>query len=264
VTDDVDEIFAQASKLKIYSTFAHAAGDVIYLNDTDSAIISYYRNNVIHLFAMPSLIARFFQQQEQVDMLTLRKGCSEIYGVLREELYLSWEESDIEDVVQRYADAMAECGMLRKVGYDSYARATPQSDESVGLDILARALGFTFDRFIITAVLLAKHSENGLVDSNEFLAQCHRMAQRLAILSGLNNPEIVEKTFIQKHIQLLKRKGLLVTVDDHTLRIDERVAVLAQNSKRLLSSDALRSIERIFKLKTAEVKNDEQMEIPRS
>ncbi len=265
VTDDVEEIFAQAAKLKTFSTFAHAAGDVIYLNDVDSAIISYYRNNIIHLYAIPSLIARFFQKQDQMDALTLRKGCGEIYGILREELFLSWEESEIEDVVQRYADALAECGMLRKIGYDVYARATPQSDESVGLDILARALGLTFDRFIITAVLLAKHSANGLVDSNEFLAQCHRMAQRLAILSGLNNPEIVEKSFIQKHIQLLKRKGLLMTVDDHTLRIDERVAVLAQNSKRLLSSDALRSIERIFRMKATESKEeDEQMEIPRS
>ncbi len=261
VVEDPDEIFAAVEKLRIFSTFHHAAGDVVYLNDIDSALISYYRNNVIHLFALPSLIARFFQQHEQIDMLSLRRGCAEIYGILREELTLSWEESQIEDVVQQYADAMAELGLLRKVGYDFYHRPLSQSDQSVALDILSQALGFTFDRFIITAVLLAKHSQIGLVDNDEFLQQCHRMAQRLAILSGLNNPEIVEKTFIQKHIQLLKRKGLLITVDDKSFRIDERVGVLAQNSQRLLSADALRSIERIFKTTSRDKDRHGQVEI---
>jgi glycerol-3-phosphate O-acyltransferase len=263
VMDDVAKIFADVEKLKIFSVFHHAAGDVVFLNDVDSALISYYRNNVIHTFAIPSLIARFFQQEGQIDMLTLRQGCAEIYEVLREELFLSWDESEIEDIVQHYADAMADTGLLRKVGYDEYHRPLPQSDASVALDILSQALGLTFDRFIITAVLLAKHSKNGIVNSDDFLQQCHRMAQRLAILNGLNNPEIVEKTFIQKHIQLLKRKGLLLTVDEHTLRIDERVAALAQHSQRLLSADALRSIERIFKSTPIDKDQNEQVEVPR-
>ena len=262
VTESVEEIISSATRLQTYSVFHHAAGDVVFLDDIDSALISYYRNNVIHLFALPSLIARFFQQSEQIDMLSLRRGCAEIYGILREELTLSWDESEIEDVVQHYADAMSEAGLLRKVGYDFYHRPPGQSDQSVALDILAQALGLTFDRFIITAVLLAKHAQRGWVDNEEFLQQCHRMAQRLAILSGLNNPEIVEKSFIQKHIQLLKRKGLLVPIDDKTLRIDERVGVLAQYSQRLLSSDALRSIERIFKTTSTHKDRNEQVEIP--
>ncbi|MCX6128147.1 MAG: glycerol-3-phosphate 1-O-acyltransferase PlsB, partial [Proteobacteria bacterium] len=247
VSDDVGAIFDLALKLKSISLFHHAAGDVVYVNDVDGALISYYRNNVIHIFALPSLIARFFQRDETIDEESLCRACAEIYDVLREELFLSWEEDVIEAVVKRYLKAMAAVGLLHQVAPQLYHRPPAQSDDFVALDILSQALGLTFDRLIITAVLLAKHSQHGLVDSDEFLQQCHRMAQRLAILSGLNNPEIVEKTFIQKHIQLLKRKGLLLAVDDKKLRIDERVAVLAKNSQRLLSPDALRSIERIFK-----------------
>jgi glycerol-3-phosphate O-acyltransferase len=257
VNDDVGEIFQLALKLKSVSLFHHAAGDVVFLNDIDGALISYYRNNIIHLFAIPSLIARFFQRDDTIDQDSLVRACAEIYSVLREELYLSWDEDEIEGVVKRYAEAMAGVGLLNKVAPQIYHRPPAQSDDFVALDILSQALGLTFDRFIITAVLLAKHSQLGLVDSDEFLQQCHRMAQRLAILSGLNNPEIVEKTFIQKHIQLLKRKGLLIPVDDKKLRIDERVAVMAQNSQRLLSPDALRSIERIFKT-THQDKEEEQ------
>jgi glycerol-3-phosphate O-acyltransferase len=264
VNEDVHEIFELALKLKSVSLFHHAAGDVVFLNDIDGALISYYRNNVIHLFAIPSLIARFFRHDDTITEDALCRACAEIYSVLREELFLSWEEDEIELVVRRYAEGMAAVGLLQQVAPQIYHCPPTQSDDFVALDILSQALGLTFDRFIITAVLLAKHSQLGLVDSDEFLQQCHRMAQRLAILSGLNNPEIVEKTFIQKHIQLLKRKGLLIQVDDKKLRIDERVAVMAQNSQRLLSPDALRSIDRIFKTTNKEKDQDQdgQVEIP--
>jgi glycerol-3-phosphate O-acyltransferase len=90
------------------------------------------------------------------------------------------------------------------------------------------------------------------------------MAQRFAILSGLTNPEISEKSYIQKHIQLLKRRGLLITVDENNLRIDHRVATLAQYSQRLLSSDALRSVERIFRSTNQETTHNGQVEVSRA
>ncbi|MBC7658283.1 MAG: glycerol-3-phosphate 1-O-acyltransferase PlsB [Chitinophagaceae bacterium] len=262
VKDNFAEILDSARKLKSISIYKHAAGDVAFVNDVDGALISYYRNNIAHIFIMPALIARFFHQQEEMYATSLAKGCAEIYAVLSEDSISRWKDSEVETVVIQYADVLAEMGLLRKVGDYAYRRPSPQSDESAVLDILSQVMGVTFDRFIITAVLLAKHSERGLVNSEEFLLQCERMAQRFAILSGLNNPEIAEKTFIQKHIQLLKKKGLLITVDENSLSVDPRVASLAQYSKSLLSSDALRSVERIFKTTTQDTKADDQVEIP--
>lgn len=259
------DIMDSAQKLKAISLYKHAAGDVAFVNDVDGAIISYYRNNVVHLFTIPALIARFFHQQEEMYAASLSKGCAEIYSVLSEETLLRWKDYEIEEVVHRYADVMAELGLLRKVGDYAYRRPGPQSDESAILDTLSQVMGVTFDRFIITAVLLAKHAERGLVNSEEFLLQCERMAQRFAILGGLNNPEISEKSFIQKHIQLLKKKGLLITVDEQSLRVDPRVSSLAQYSKSLLSSDAVRSIERIFRSRMQEkqeVETHVKVEVP--
>ncbi len=259
------EILESAQKLKAISLYQHAAGDVAFVNDVDAALISYYRNNIAHIFTIPALIARFFHQQEEMYAASLFKGCAEIYAVLSEETLLRWKEYEVEEVVQRYADVMVEMGLLRKVGDYAYRRPAPQSDESAVLDTLSQVMGVTFDRFMITAVLLAKHAERGLVNSEEFLLQCERMGQRFAILGGLNNPEISDKTFIQKHIQLLKKKGLLITVDENSLRVDPRVSSLAQYAKSLLSSDAHRSIERIFRAtmqEKQEVISNVKVEVP--
>ncbi|RZA23004.1 MAG: glycerol-3-phosphate 1-O-acyltransferase PlsB [Proteobacteria bacterium] len=265
MSDNFAEILDSAQKLKAISLYQHAAGDVAFVNDVDAALISYYRNNIAHIFTIPALIARFFHQQEEMYAASLFKGCAEIYAVLSEETLLRWKEYEVEEVVQRYADVMVEMGLLRKVGDYAYRRPAPQSDESAVLDTLSQVMGVTFDRFMITAVLLAKHAERGLVNSEEFLLQCERMGQRFAILGGLNNPEISDKTFIQKHIQLLKKKGLLITVDENSLRVDPRVSSLAQYAKSLLSSDAHRSIERIFRAtmqEKQEVISNVKVEVP--
>jgi len=262
VKDNFAEILDSAQKLKSVSLYKHAAGDVAFVNDVDGALISYYRNNIAHIFILPALIARFFHQQDEMYATSLGKGCAEIFSILSEDTAKRWDESEIETAVFEYADVLVDMGLLRRVGDYAYRRPPPQSDESAVLDILSQVMGVTFDRFIITAVLLAKHSERGLVNSEEFLLQCERMAQRFAILNGLNNPEISEKTFIQKHIQLLKKKGLLITVDDKSLSVDPRVSSLAQYSKSLLSSDALRSVERIFKTTTQEKIAHDEVEVP--
>ncbi|MBC7530492.1 MAG: glycerol-3-phosphate 1-O-acyltransferase PlsB [Oligoflexus sp.] len=262
VKENFAEILESAQKLGSISIYKHAAGDVAFVNDIDGALISYYRNNIAHIYILPALIARFFHQQEEMYAASLAKGCAEIYAVLSEDSISRWKESEVETVVLQYAEVLAEMGLLRKVGDYAYRRPSPQSDESAVLDILSQVMGVTFDRFIITAVLLAKHAERGLVNGEEFLLQCERMAQRFAILNGLNNPEISEKTFIQKHIQLLKKKGLLITVDEKSLSVDPRVSSLAQYSKSLLSSDALRSVERIFKTTTQDKPAHDEVEIP--
>jgi glycerol-3-phosphate O-acyltransferase len=262
---DFPAILESAQKLKAISLYQHAAGDVAFVNDIDAALISYYRNNIAHIFTIPALIARFFHQQEEMPAESLFRGCAEIYAVLSEETLLRWKEYEVEEVVQRYAEVMVEMGLLRKASDNTYRRPAPQSDESAVLDTLSQVMGVTFDRFMITAVLLAKHSERGLVNSEEFLLQCERMGQRFAILGGLNNPEISDKTFIQKHIQLLKKKGLLITVDENSLRVDHRVSSLAQYAKGLLSSDAHRSIERIFRAtmqEKQEVRSNVKVEVP--
>src|SRR5690606_15796456 len=38
-----------------------ALGEIIYLNEQHAVLMTYYRNNVLHIFALPALLASFFQ-----------------------------------------------------------------------------------------------------------------------------------------------------------------------------------------------------------
>ncbi|SMF46084.1 glycerol-3-phosphate 1-O-acyltransferase PlsB [Pseudobacteriovorax antillogorgiicola] len=244
-TMTAEQVLEQVGKLKMHSEFKHAGGDVLHLSETESILISYYRNNVVHLIAIPSLIARFFKHQERVPLTEIAEGCSEIYPFLKEEFYLSWPESEVVSVVEGYADVMVKVGLLMRDG-PVLVRPVPSYDQSENLSILGNSLGLTFERYTITAALLARHTKEGYVDSKAFEMQCQKMAQRLAILNGVNNPEFVEKSFVAKHVALLKNKGLLKPQEDGKLLIDPKVSTLARNAMKLLSYDARHSIDRIF------------------
>ncbi|MFW7380307.1 MAG: glycerol-3-phosphate 1-O-acyltransferase PlsB [Oligoflexus sp.] len=245
-----EEVLQLTDKMAAYSNFEFAGGDVVHVNELQGILISYYRNNIIHLIAIPSLIARFFKHQDIVSETELCQGVHEIYPILKEDFCLSWQEDDIVNVVKSYAAVMVELGLMVREGVDQYKRPSSSFDQFENLSLLGNAMGLTFERYTLTAALLAKHHEVGYVEEEEFEHQCQKMTQRLAILNGINNPEFVEKSFIQKQIQLMKRRGLLKQQEDGRLLIDDRVATLAKSSRKLLSYDARFSIDRIFASKS--------------
>lgn len=242
---DSQQILEQTNRLSVYSHFKFAGGDVIHLNEIDSILISYYRNNIIHVFAIPSLIARFFKYQEVLSLEDITQGCAELYWILKEEFSLSWDEACIGPVARDYLEVLVKIGLLVRQG-ESYKRSYGSFNQFENLNLLGNALGLTFEYYTLTVGLLAKYSEVGFVEEEQLNKQCQSMARRMAILNGVNNPEFIEKSFYRNQIQLLKRRGFIRPADNGRLLIDSRLASLANRSRKLLSHDARYSIDRVF------------------
>ena len=124
-------------------------------------------------------------------------------------------------MIAEYSASLIEIGVLTKDG-DYLVRPEKSIEHGDNLNILGNSLGLTFERYTITAALLAQHSEAGFVDSDLFVSMPQN-AQRLAILNGVNNPEFADKKFVSKHVQLLKKKGLLTPSDGGKLIIDQGI-----------------------------------------
>jgi len=86
------DMLAYGESMKVVSVEPHALGDVVRMSDESAVLATYYRNNVLHLFAMPSLVACAFVSNATVrtedlrDAETVREGEArpgEGRGVLR-------------------------------------------------------------------------------------------------------------------------------------------------------------------------------------
>ncbi len=81
-------------------------GDIVSTEGNNAILLTYYRNNSLHVFALPALIACFFQNTESIPRSRLIRLVQYIYPYLKSELFIRWSEDELEGVVNRYLDQM--------------------------------------------------------------------------------------------------------------------------------------------------------------
>lgn len=224
--------------------FHHPGGDVIFMDEREGVLLTYYRNNVLHLVAVPSLIASFFQHNERMAETDLVRAATQLYPFLRAEFFLRWDDKDAERVIQGVVEALIREGLLFREGHLIH-RPEVTSRDLTSLRILSRAVGQTLERYAISTALLAKHGAAGAVDRKEFETQCQLMAQRISILNGVNEPEFFDKGLFRAYIDQIEEQGFATPIEGGKLRIDPRVRDIANNSINLLSGDIRQSIQRL-------------------
>src|SRR5690606_11575292 len=174
-----------------------------------------YRNNVLHVFALPALLASFFQSSARMSREQILRFTRALYPYLQAELFIRWELEELDEVIDQWLTALVDQGLL-KVDGEMYSRPAPSSREFVLLTLLARAIVQTLQRFYMAIALLLNNGQNSL--SAERLEQlCTVMAQRLSILHGLNAPEFFDKSLFRHFIQSLLDHRVLRQSTEGTL-----------------------------------------------
>ncbi|WP_459208050.1 glycerol-3-phosphate 1-O-acyltransferase PlsB [Pseudomonas sp. MLB6B] len=221
-----------------------ALGRILYLDETNAVLMTYYRNNVLHIFALPALLASFFLSSSRMSRELLGQYVRALYPYLQAELFLRWTPEALDEVIDQWLAALVEQGLLRRE-QDVYLRPAPSSRAFVLLTLLARTITQTLQRFYMATSLLLSSGKHSL--SAEGLENlCVTMAQRLSILHGLNAPEFFDKSLFRHFIQTLLDQGVL-RVDEHgTLDYSDRLGELAESvAKRVLSAELRLSIRQV-------------------
>lgn len=244
------EVLACAEKTARLTRLQHPWGDMITAEGRDALLLTYYRNCVMHLLALPSLIASYFQQRGTVVESALVEGCCELYPVLRRELFLRWRDKETEAAIRDMIEALVQCGLLARDVSGGTLHSPPVTSAEFGsLMGLANVMRETLERYCMTTVLLAENLSHGSIDRGEFEQQCHLMAQRMAVLSGRNAPEFFDKALFSSYIDSMKRLELLVPDaerGDACLRINPRLQHMAEQSMRHLSGGTQQRIRRLL------------------
>ncbi|PBQ00927.1 glycerol-3-phosphate 1-O-acyltransferase PlsB [Pseudomonas congelans] len=221
-----------------------ALGKILYLNEQNAVLMTYYRNNVLHIFALPSLLASFFQSSSRMTREQILRYTRALYPFLQSELFIRWPLNELDEVVDQWLAAFVEQGLLR-FKKDAYVRPEPSSREFVLLTLLSRAIAQTLQRFYMAIALLLNSGQNTL--SPEQLEDlCTVMAQRLSILHGLNAPEFFDKSLFRHFIQTLLDLEVLRKDSAGKLSYHPMLGELAEGAaKRVLPAEIRLSIRQV-------------------
>jgi glycerol-3-phosphate O-acyltransferase len=235
------EMIAYGERLGLLERRAHRLGDIIALAPKEALLATYYRNNIAHLLALPSMVACCFLDKSVLAVERIHGLARMVYPYLGGELFLHWRAEEVDGEVDRVIEALVSLGLLRRddaSGRSCLRRPSPHTPEAIQLWILAQCTVQTLERFYMTTALLAKHG-SGTLRPSQLEDLCHLMAQRMSMLFQFSAPEFFDKTLFRGFIGRLRRNGVLRTDATGLLVFDEGL-MRAMEDARLFLGDRLR------------------------
>ncbi|WP_416399214.1 glycerol-3-phosphate 1-O-acyltransferase PlsB [Allohahella sp. A8] len=215
-------------------------GDIVQLDARNAILLTYYRNNILHLLALPGLIATFFQHENELKSERLHWMMSSIYPYIRSELFLRWSEDELPARVDAWLAALIDAGMLSSSG-DVYHAPPPGSLQAVCLQSLARSILPTLERYYTVIAILRRHGSGRLTDL-ELEERSTAMAERMSILYGLNAPEFFDKTLFRNFIHTLRSQRVVSHNEEGFIVYNRKLDRIADEARFVLDSDLRQSI----------------------
>jgi glycerol-3-phosphate O-acyltransferase len=236
------EILAYGMSMQVVSREAHGLGDIVRMSDQSAILATYYRNNILHLFAMPSLIACVFSSNASVRTEDVQRLAWRIYPYIAAELFLRWDENELSDVVNGVLGCLQQHGLLE---YDAqqneWHRPAPTSAKAVQLSLLAQATIQTIERYYLAIAQLVR-AGSGQITQAALEERCQLTAQRMALLYGLNSPEFFDRAMFSHFIDLLRGRQVIRNSSTGKLEFDEVLMRVAADAQFVLSEQLRHNI----------------------
>ncbi|EEX95485.1 glycerol-3-phosphate 1-O-acyltransferase PlsB [Vibrio orientalis] len=201
--DDAESLVKHAESLDKFMLEADSMGDIVSLDRNQSILMTYYRNNIIHLLALPSLIAQMLVRHQQLSLTQIQENVALVYPFLKQELFLSIEQENLAQLTEAYIEELASQGL---VTINSEQQVSINTANSQVLVLLGRTITETLQRYSIALNLLVANPELGKSDLE---LKSQDIAQRLGRLHGINAPEFFDKGVFSALFTTLKQQAYL-------------------------------------------------------
>lgn len=238
-----EKLIQEAEKLKLITRLKHPYGDLLQLNEKQSLLMTWYRNNILHLFALPSLIAFCFNQHPQQNRTQLYRHVEQLYPLLKKELFLPWPITELPQQFDRLLDWFLTKDLI--IQQDNRLQINSQDqDKATLIKMLARPIQPTLERGYLMLALLLHHG-SGMFTAKQLEDETQILAQRLSMLHGLNAPEYFHKPLFQQLVQVLLDLNYLKEDSHQYLLFDQALELLSQECRSLFDPALRHSIQQL-------------------
>lgn len=223
----------------------HPLGDVLMTEGEQAVLLSYFRNNVLHLMATAAWVACCFLNNRRMTRASVLRLGRIIYPFIQGELFLPWDADGFCQQVQATIDFFVRRGLLESTSEGRVLERGPgQDDAAYQLRAIARSLIQAFERYYITIAALVKNGPHVLTPA-ELENACTLTAQRLALLDELSAPEFFDKALFRGFIQKLRESRIIWTDENGKLDYDAALEVMVRDARVILAREVRHSILKI-------------------
>ncbi|MEX0584264.1 MAG: glycerol-3-phosphate 1-O-acyltransferase PlsB [Natronospirillum sp.] len=230
----------QTVRMSVVQKIVQPLSDIYTLGEHHAVLMTYYRNNIIHLFAVPSLLCCGLQVHGTAKTrTTVLKQLALIYPYVRNELFLHWSETDAQVQANHYLTVLIEQGLI--VETDGELSATSEPDKLVQFMALGRIMLPTLERYYLTLATLNANGQS-VLSMSALESKAQEVAQLVAVLNGLNAPEFFDKVLFKQFVQTLREKAVIYTDHNHRICFDKRISDGLAAAESLVNPELVRNV----------------------
>ncbi len=175
-------------------------GEIIRLERQSAVLMTYYRNNIQHLFVLPSLVASIVLHHEAVSKDLIIQSVNRIYPFLQAELFMHFKAEDVRHHVEAIlAEFVAQNLIKNESDMFMINRQRIRS-----LQLHSSGVRELLQRYYISLSILIEQPE---MSRNTLEKESRSIAQRLSVLHGINAPEFFDKALFSTFSNTLKEQG---------------------------------------------------------
>ncbi|WP_440054450.1 glycerol-3-phosphate 1-O-acyltransferase PlsB [Pseudoalteromonas sp. T1lg65] len=233
-----EELLTHALKLDKFDIVEDGFGEIISIKEKERALMTYYINNTLHLFALPSLLAQQLFNRYSITVEESRKQVEVLYPLFANEWFLTPLKPNYIDDVFRY---FAEQGLIT---YDGHVAMVNKDSEVLSqLEMLGKVLHLTLERYAIT-INLVKHYKG--MTRSELEKTSTDLATRLGTLHGIKSPEFFDKKVLTAFVTSLKEQGYIQHSESTGMQATDALIELEKHLQELLPARIHQSIQNIL------------------
>lgn len=235
-----EEIVDHGEKLKVIRRTAHPLGDVVSMAEHEAVLMTYFRNNVQHLLAIPASIACCFIQGRRLEHAELQRLVRLIYPFMRTELRLKWDVEDIDEVTTEAIEALIDEKILNRQG-KFLVRPPAGSAPAFQLLMLGQSMVPMLQRFYLAIALLVKNG-SGILTRAKLEGLCMKSAQRLTMIYGLHSPDFFDQALFRDFIRTLRERDVVRRNEAGFLIFGEGIERIGEDARLVLGEEIRHSI----------------------
>ena len=238
---NASELITNTLSLKRLQTETDQFGTLISPQPDNAVALTYYRNNIIHLFALPSLITALVFAKNGCEKSFILTTVKTIYPLLHKELFIYFTVDEALTYADECISQLKAQGLLVQSGRKIMPPAsTDASFHSAWL--LARVMQDTWQRYAIVLTVLTK---NAGVSRGELERESRKIAERLSSLYGVSSPEFSDKNVFATLVNGLRENALLTSDDSGALHLNDNSTALHDLVNQIVWPEIVQHLQKI-------------------
>ncbi|WP_201526398.1 glycerol-3-phosphate 1-O-acyltransferase PlsB [Psychrobacter frigidicola] len=235
-------------KLKLIERIPHILGDIIQVAEKQAALLSYFRNNILHVFILLSFLAALVARNGRIKRSRLDGIVSQLYPFLQSELFLHYPAHGLTETLNQKIENMLSHGLIVELDDDLLSVPDANSSCYQQLEVLATPVGQSLERYFMTLALLAQQGSGNLT-AEEVVDLCHLLGQRLSVLYADDIPDFFDRSLFLSFVNALLRLDYLQKNEETgVLTFDKRIDDIAHHAKYVLSPDMMQILQQVSSL----------------